>query len=65
MSESPQGDEARRIVDDLENEIVDVDGAQAEQGASDEGADGQGEGLTDDQAEDQADSVPGSPEPTD
>jgi hypothetical protein len=53
MSETPQGEQARRIVDDLEDDIVDVDRAQAE------------DPTADDQADDQADDVPGVPEPTD
>jgi hypothetical protein len=56
MSETPQGEEARRIVDDLEDDIVDVDGAQAEDGTDDQAGD---------DAEDRVDDVPGAPEPTD
>ncbi|WP_148570740.1 hypothetical protein [Nocardioides caldifontis] len=63
MSETPQGDDARRIVDELEEKHVDV------QGALDASPDEEQENLEqkDDAApaEDQADEVPGSPEPTD
>jgi hypothetical protein len=52
MSETPQGDHVRRVVDDLEEEIVDVERAEKGSGATDT-------------AEDQAEEVPGSPEPTD
>jgi hypothetical protein len=52
MSETPQGDDARRIVDELEDEHVDVEAAS--DGAVDET-----------HAEDENEAVPGSPEPTD
>jgi hypothetical protein len=52
MSETPQGEEARRLVDDLEEKHVDVQGAMDEQ-------------PDDVAAEDESESVPGSPEPTD
>ena len=62
MSETPQGEEARRLVDDLEEKHVDVEGAMGE------APDDTQENLSQDddvQAEDESGSAPGSPEPTD
>lgn len=56
MTETPDSSEARRIVDDLEEDIVDVDKAAGEDRA---GADA----SEDEEAVDRADEVPGSPEP--
>jgi len=50
MSETPETSTPREVVDGLEDEIVDVDGARDRAGSTEE-------------ATDEADSVPGSPEP--
>jgi hypothetical protein len=63
MSETPQGEEARRLVDELEEKHVDVEGAMDEQ--PDDTQENLSQDDDDVQAEDESDSVPGSPEPTD
>jgi hypothetical protein len=63
MSETPQGEEARRLVDELEEKHVDVEGAMDEQ--PDETQENLSQDDDDVQAEDESESVPGSPEPTD
>jgi hypothetical protein len=63
MSETPQGEEARRLVDELEEKHVDVEGAMDEQ--PDETQENLSQDDDDAQAEDESESVPGSPEPTD
>jgi len=63
MSETPQGEEARRLVDELEEKHVDVEGAMDE--APDDTQENLDQDGDDVQAEDESDSVPGSPEPTD
>jgi hypothetical protein len=63
MSETPQGEEARRLVDELEEKHVDVEGAMDEQ--PDDTQENLSQDDADIQAEDEAESVPGSPEPTD
>jgi hypothetical protein len=51
MTETPESSEARKVVDELEEKIVDVDRARDQAGATEE-------------ASDQSDAVPGSPEPS-
>ena len=63
MSETPQGEEARRLVDELEEKHVDVEGAMGER--PDETQENLSQDDDDVQAEDESESVPGSPEPTD
>ncbi len=63
MSETPQGEEARRLVDELEEKHVDVEGAMDEQ--PDDTQENLSQDDDDVQAEDESESVPGSPEPTD
>ena len=63
MSESPQGDEVRRIVDELEEKHVDVEGAL--HGTPDETQENVDQDAAAAEAEDESDIVPGSPEPTD
>jgi hypothetical protein len=64
MSETPQGDEARRLVDDLEDKHVDVEGAmQDSPDTTQENVEQDDEDKA--QAEDESSDVPGSPEPTD
>jgi len=63
MSETPQGDDARRIVDELEEKHVDVGAAL--HGTPDDTQENLEQPDDEPQAEDEAGSVPGSPEPTD
>jgi hypothetical protein len=63
MSETPQGEEARRLVDELEEKHVDVEGAMDEQ--PDDTQENLSQDDDDVRAEDESESVPGSPEPTD
>jgi hypothetical protein len=63
MSETPQGEEARRLVDELEEKHVDVEGAMDEQ--PDDTQENLSQDDDDVQADDESESVPGSPEPTD
>jgi hypothetical protein len=75
MSQTPNGAEAQRIVDDLEEDIVDVDKATAEQQPEGQSKDQQGEqsavqpegqdGESGGGADDLSGDVPGAPEPTD
>jgi hypothetical protein len=63
MSETPQGDDARRIVDELEEKHVDVGAAL--HGTPDDEQENLEQKDDEPQAEDEAPEVPGSPEPTD
>jgi len=62
MSETPHAAETRKIVDDLEDRIVDVDAAGRKAGDPDVGSGSAEQGKD---ADDKASEVPGSPEPTD
>lgn len=64
MTESPNSADARRIVDDLEQDIVDVDRAQKQAGADDAAADLSAARDAPEKAPDESDEVPGSPEPS-
>jgi len=74
MSETPNAAEAQRIVDDLEDDIVDVDKAAGDQELNSR-PDEQYDGRDDDESQadwqqeghvdDLSDDVPGAPEPTD
>ena len=63
MSESPQGEEIRRLVDDLEEKHVDVAAALGEEPDDTQENLVQEDGDT--PSEDESPAVPGSPEPTD
>ena len=63
MSESPQGEDPRRLVDELEEKHVDVAAAMGEEPDETQENLEQGEGRP--SAEDESSGVPGSPEPTD
>lgn len=60
MGQSEPTPDSRQIVEDLENDIVDVDGVRSE----DEAAEAAGKAL-EDTAPDGTRAVPGSPEPPD
>jgi hypothetical protein len=63
MSETPQGDDARRIVDELEEKHVDVGAAL--DGTPDEEQENLEQQDDEPRAQDESEAVPGSPEPTD
>ena len=60
MGQSEPTPDSRQIVEELENDIVDVEGARAKDEAVREGS-----GGLDDAAPDGTRAVPGSPEPPD
>jgi hypothetical protein len=66
MGQSEPTPDSRQIVEDLENDIVDVEGARARDEAVSEGPDGADDsGGPDESAPDGTRAVPGSPEPPD
>jgi hypothetical protein len=64
MSQSEPTPDSREIVEDLENDIVDVEGARSKDEAAREDSEGP-DAAAPDAAPDGARAVPGSPEPPD